>query len=257
MANDRVGASVFACFSLMGGGALAYWPVTSAQHFIGLGMLLIGGLGLLWTLGHWALTHFSSASPTLRREPTIAPIDVERSTRVDTPAGDTFDPAHRPQLVVHSERLLPEKGGSIAQQPPSAELVVVNAGTRDSAITESAVYLSYHRQNEKPRFLDLLRNDVVPPQPLGVGAATSAIMVKSEPADGERHAEALADAGFNKYAVKQGIEERVPIHTLYLSGWIKYAEPGTAGRTTYFRRIYDHRLERFVPSDDPDDEKTY
>jgi hypothetical protein len=46
-------------------------------------------------------------------------------------------------------------------------------------------------------------------------------------------------------------------HTLYLSGWIKYVEAGEVARTTYFRRMYDHRAEHFVSTGDPDDERTY
>jgi hypothetical protein len=50
---DRIGACV-SCVSLIGGGALSYWPTAAIQADFGLGMMILGGAGLATTAVHWS-----------------------------------------------------------------------------------------------------------------------------------------------------------------------------------------------------------
>jgi hypothetical protein len=81
-----------------------------------------------------------------------------------------------------------------------------------------------------------------------VGASNNSIIVESDRHGWLNHQNAVADrVGKTPGAIK----------TLYLSGWIAYEEASRNARTTFFRRIWSHTTERFIPNADPDDEKTY
>ena len=59
-------------------------------------------------------------------------------------ARNEFNASHRPQLVIHSVRLLPPVDGEpLDDQPLRAEFAVTNAGTGDAWVTGSAVHLEY------------------------------------------------------------------------------------------------------------------
>ena len=163
---------------------------------------------------------------------------------------EEFNASHRPNIEVHSVRLLPEESSPpTLQAPPVAEFAIVNAGTSGCTITGSAVDLGYYRPLYKPHLPALPRNDIIRPQPFGIGATDNSITVQSDRVSADHHGQAIFREAFPS--------DPPYSHTLYLSGWITYAEAGENVRTTYFRRRYNHQAERFVLTGDPDDEKTY
>jgi hypothetical protein len=165
-----------------------------------------------------------------------------------------FLASHRPQIVVHSIRLLPSnRGAPINERPLVAQFAIVNAGTSDCRIMGSAVYLAYSRPIDKPLLPNLHRNGVVIPQRFAVGATNNCIEVTAIISDDEEF-----EAGFVGDAYNTGGNDAaVSGHVLYINAWIAYCELSRSKRTTYFRRMYNPRVNRFVPTGDPEDEKTY
>ena len=201
-----------------------------------------------------------------------AMLDVATSTR-DTAASmgeqallmhQTYLAAHRPLLVIHSARLLPSDSKAPPdQQPLKVEFAIINAGTgKCKKVTGSAVYLKYLYPIDKPHLPTLERNDVIPLRPFEVGATDNSISVTGDSLSGLDHTAALGEARFIEGYTRQSapgadLGLRSPRKTLYLHGWVTYDEESGHTRTTYFRREYSHGTERFGPSADPDDEKTY
>jgi hypothetical protein len=171
-------------------------------------------------------------------------------------ARDEFNASHRPQIVVHSVRLVPPDIRLPVHQRtsvPVAKFAIVNAGVGSCDITGAAVYLAYVRPAEKPYLPEMPPNDIISPRHLEVGATDNSITVVGVQSD-----EARFQEGYRTTTFGPGIDNAVePDHWLYLSGWIVYADTAGNTRTTYFRRMYCHRTERFIQTCDPDDEATY
>jgi hypothetical protein len=176
----------------------------------------------------------------------------------------TYLATHRPLLVIHSIRLLrSDETIPPDQQPVTAEFAIVNAGTGKCKMTTgSAVYLQYLEPIDKPHLPSLVRNDIIPLRPFEVGATDNSIRVSSDEWGGLNHVHAMGEARERTERLRQnpGIVTHgpwSPRKILYLHGWVVYDEDSGHTRTTYFRREYSHDAERFSPSADPDDEKTY
>ena len=133
-------------------------------------------------------------------------------------------------------------------QPLRVQFAVINAGTGSGWVTGSAVHLQYLFEFEKPHLPELLENGVIARRHYGVGASDNSVIVQSDRQGWLNHEEATAD--------HLGESHR-PVKTLYFSGWLTYGEASGHVRTTYFRRIWSYHEECFIPSADPDDEKTY
>jgi hypothetical protein len=165
--------------------------------------------------------------------------------------------SHRPLLKIHSLRVLPPiEGVPQEEQSLRAQFAVVNAGTGRCDIIGSAVYLQYLFEANRPYLPELARNDVIALRAYNVGTTDNSVIVETN----RRGWLDYNTASFIAHG-RRGPElhdDTSPTgRTLYLSGWIVYKEANGNSRTTYFRRIYRHASERFVPSQDPDDEATY
>lgn len=148
-----------------------------------------------------------------------------------------FLAAHRPEIHIHSIRVLPfDHSPPPDQQPIKVEFSIVNQGTGDCEIIGSAVYLDYLYPIDWREFHYLPRlqpNNAIRPQRLLVGA-TNSYTVQTNELGGAIH----LDPALGKI--------------LYLSGWIVYREKNKATRTTYFSRKYEREGDIFTNVDDPD-----
>lgn len=154
---------------------------------------------------------------------------------------DEFRASHRPELVIHSVRLLDPQGQS--SEPLSIQFGIINAGTGTANVVGSAVYFDYFPTSFalRPYLPELARNDLLPPHRMGVGASHTVIA---------RHAGLRSDTHL-EHARVTGFE-------LFVMGWIAYQDGRSHTRTTFFCRQYRRDLGgRFVVTDDPDAEKTY
>jgi hypothetical protein len=152
---------------------------------------------------------------------------------------DEFLASHRPELVIHSVRLLDPQG--LTTDPLSVQFGIINAGRSAADITASAVFFDYCPPNMRPYLPELARNDAIPPRRVHVGASDT-IIAQCDEQRSDRHME---------YARMTGWE-------LFLMGWVVYEDGRKDARTTFFCRQYRRDLGgRFVPGDDPDREKTY
>jgi hypothetical protein len=169
-------------------------------------------------------------------------------------ARDEFRASHRPQIIVHSVRLLPfEKGRPIDRRPLVAEFAIVNAGTANCRISGSAVRLAFSRPVDKLHLPDLPPDGIIRPQRFDVGQTNNSVTVTAIVSAGDEY-----EAGFVGDSAEIGGNDAAVVgRVLYLNGWVAYCEKGDSTRTTYFRRMYNPRINRFVMTGDPDDEKTY
>ena len=153
-------------------------------------------------------------------------------------ARDEFLASHRPELKIHSIRIL-EFDDSVApdQQPLRVQFGVINAGTGAAVVTGSAVEFGYEYPDLRPYLPRLPRNDVIGLRRYDVGASDT-IETVSDPDGGLDH-------------VSEDIGK-----VLYLAGWVGYDDGRGHARTTFFCRQYMRDRNSFAPVDDPDCEAT-
>ncbi len=154
-------------------------------------------------------------------------------------ARDEFLASHRPELKIHSIRILDsDQSVSPDAQPVTVEFGIINAGTSAAHVTGSAVYLQYLWDEDRPYLPDLATNDLIVPQRYDVGA-TNTCKVSTD-----------RWGGLNR------VNEENP-KTLYLSGWVVYGDGSGRARTTFFCRQCEPDQTSFTLVSDPDCNWTY